>query len=166
VTVSTVAVAIVVGCVQSIAAIWTATSVASTIRSLRWELVGFSAIVAGYCSLYSGERLFPNSQARALLPSATLGLWLAALLGWLSPQHAVLPLAAFTCAASGRLLQRVEIPFLWFAGIALPLLLAWALFGPLIPGWQFPWLVWLGLAVSCKTLREIVWVFERVCVEG
>jgi len=85
--------------------------------------------------------------------------------GWLMPQHAVLPLVAFTCAAFGRLLQRVEIPFVWFGGTALPLLIAWGLFGPLISGWQFPWLVWLGLTVSCKALREIVRLFERVFIE-
>ncbi len=124
-----------------------------------------AAVTAGYCSLYAGERLFPTSLAKALLPSITLGLWLAAVFGWLVPQHAALPLAAFACAASGRLLQRVEIPFVWFAGTALPLLMAWALFGPLISGWQFPWLVWLGLTISCKALREIVRLFERVFVE-
>jgi hypothetical protein len=53
----------------------------------------------------------------------------------------------------------------WFGGTALPLLIAWALFGPLISGWQFPWLVWLGLTISCKALREIVRLFEGVFVE-
>ena len=165
VTVSTVAVAVVVGTVQSIAAFWTATSIVSTIRNLHWEFVGFCAITAGYCSLYAGERLFPTCLPKALLPSATLGLSLAGLFVWLTPQHTALPLAAFTCAAFGRLLQRVEIPLFWLTGTALPLLIAWALFGPLISGWQFPWLVWLGLTVSCKALREIVWLFERVFVE-
>jgi uncharacterized protein (UPF0335 family) len=165
VTVSTVAVVVVTGIVQSIAAIFTATSVISTLRGLHYELAGFCAIVAGYCSLYAGERLFPTSLARALLPSVSLGLGLAAVLGWLIPQHAALPLAAFACAASGRLLQRIEIRLIWLAGTALPLLIAWTLFGPLIAGWQFPWLVWLGLTISCKALREIVRLFERVFVE-
>lgn len=98
------------------------------------------------------------------MPSATLGLSLAALLAWLSPQHAALPLAAFACAASGRLLQGIEIRFVWFAGTALPLLIAWALFGPLIYDWRFPLLVWLGLTISCKALREIVRLFEKVFV--
>jgi uncharacterized protein (UPF0335 family) len=165
VTVSTVAVVLVIGTLQSIAAIFTATSIMSNLRDIHREVFGFAAIVAGYCSLYAGERLFPTSRARALLPSITLGLSLAALFGWLIPQHVALPLAAFACAATGRLLQRVEIPFVWFAGTALPLLMAWALFGPLIPGWRFPWLVWLGLTISCKALREIVGLFERVFVE-
>jgi hypothetical protein len=165
VTASTVVVAVVIGTVQSIAAICTASSIVSVLRDIHRELFGFGAIVAGYCSLYAGERLFPTSLARALLPSVTLGLWLAAVFGCLIPQHGVLPLAAFTCAASGRLLQRVQIPFVWFAGTALPLLIAWALFGRLISGWQFPWLVWLGLTVSCKALREIVRLFERVFIE-
>ena len=47
----------------------------------------------------------------------------AAVFGWLIPQHAALPLAAFTCAASGLLLLRVQIPFVGFAGTALPLLM-------------------------------------------
>jgi hypothetical protein len=90
-----------------------------------------------------------------------VGLWLSALFLWLIPQHAALPLAAFTCAALGRLLQRAEIPLVWFAGTALPLLIAWALFGRLISGWQFPWLVWLGLTICCKVLREVVQFLER-----
>src|SRR5580692_9853298 len=77
-TVSTVAVVVVVGTVQSIAAVCTASSIVSTLRDIHRELFGFGAIAAGYCSLYAGERLFPTSLARALLPSATVGLWLAA----------------------------------------------------------------------------------------
>jgi uncharacterized protein (UPF0335 family) len=165
VTVSTVAVVAVIGTVQSIAAICTATSIMATLRDIHREVFGFAAITAGYCSLYAGERLFPTSLTRALLPSVTVGLWIAAVLGWLIPQHAALPLAAFACAASARLLQRIDIRLVWFAGTALPLLIAWALFGPLISGWQFPWLVWLGLTISCKALREIVRLFERVFVE-
>ena len=162
---STIAVVVVISSVQSIAAVCTAESVLSTFRNIHREVFGIAAIAAGYCSLYAGERLFSTSRVRALLPSVTLGLVLAAVFAWLIPQHAALPLAAFACAASGRLLQRVQIPFVWFAGTALPLLIAWALFGPLLPGWQFPWLVWLGLTVSCKALREIVQLFESVFVE-
>jgi hypothetical protein len=165
VTASTMAVVVVIGTVQSIAAICTATSIVSSLRDIHLEFFGFAAIAAGYCSLYAGERLFPTSPVRALLPSVTVGLWLAAVFGWLIPQHAALPLTAFTCAASGRLLQRVPIPFVWFVGTALPLLVAWALFGRLISGWQFPWLVWLGLTISCKALREIVRLFERLFIE-
>lgn len=165
VTVSVMAVVVVVGSVQSIAAIFTETSILSILRDIHREAFGFGAITAGYCSLYAGERIFPTSLAKTLLPSVTLGIWLALVSRWLIPQHAVLPLAAFACAASGRLLQRVEIPFVWFAGTALPLLIAWVVFGPLISGWQFPWLVWLGLTISCKALREIVRLFERVFIE-
>jgi hypothetical protein len=161
---STLAVVVVISTVQSIAAMCTAESVLSTFRDIHREAFGFAAIAAGYCSLYAGERLFSTSRARALLPSLSLGLGLAALLAWLIPQHAVLPLVAFTCAASGRLLQRFEIPFIWFAGTALPLLIAWVLFGRLLPGWQFPGLVWLGLTISCKALREIVRLFERFVI--
>jgi hypothetical protein len=161
---SIIAVVVVISTVQSIAAMCTAESALSTFRDIHREVFGFAAIAAGYCSLYAGERLFSTSRVKALLPSVTLGLGLAAIFVRLIPQHAALPLAAFTCAVSGRLLQRVEIPLIWFAGTALPLLIAWVLFGRLLPGWQFPWLVWLGLTISCKALREIVRLFERVFV--
>jgi uncharacterized protein (UPF0335 family) len=162
---STIAVVVVIGTVQSIAAVSTAESISSTLRDVHREVFGFAAIAAGYCSLYAGERLFPTSRVRAFLPSVTLALGLAAVFAWLIPQHAALPLAAFACAASARLLQRIEKPFVWFAGTAAPLLIAWALFGRLLPGWQFPWLVWLGLTISCKALQEIVRLFESVFVE-
>jgi hypothetical protein len=164
--VSTVAVVLVISAVQSIAAMCTAEPILSTFRDIHREVFGFAAIAAGYCSLYAGERLFSASRVRAVLPSVTLGFCLAAVFAWLIPQHVALPLVAFACAASGRLLQRVEIPFVWFAGTALPLLIAWVLFGQLLPGWQFPWLVWLGLTVSCEALREIVRLFERVFVQN
>ena len=159
---STLAVMVVVGTVQSIAAVFSSGSIVSTLRALHQESFGFAAITAGYCSLYAGERLFPASLAKAVLPSVALGLCLAALFAWLVPQHAALPLVAFACAASARLLQRLEIPFLWFAGTALPLLIAWVMIGRLIPCREFPWLVWPGLTISCKALREIVRLFERV----
>ncbi len=163
---STIAVVLVVSAVQAIAAMFTSTTILASLRAMPQEVFGFGAITAGYCSLYAGERLFPASLARAALPSATLGLSLAAMFAWLVPQHAVLPLVAFACAACARLLQRSEIPFIWYAGTALPLLIAWVLFGRLIPCWEFPWLVWLGLTITCKALREIVRLFERVFAEG
>lgn len=95
--VSTMAVGVVIGIVQSIAAICSASSIISTLRDIHREVWGFGAIATGYCSLYAGERLFPTSTARALLPSVTLGLWLAVVFGWLAPQHVALPLAAFVC---------------------------------------------------------------------
>jgi uncharacterized protein (UPF0335 family) len=162
---SAIAVAIVVSTVQSIAVMCTAGSILSTLRNIYQEGFGFAAITTGYCSLYVGERLFPTSLARAALLSVTLGLCLAAVFAWLIPQHAVLPLVAFACAACARLLQRLQIPFLWFAGTALPLLIAWGVFGRLISCWEFPWLVWLGLTISCKALREIARLFERVFAE-
>jgi uncharacterized protein (UPF0335 family) len=162
---STLAVAIVLSAVQSIAAMCTAGSILSTLRDMYQEIVGFGAITAGYCSLYAGERLFPTSLARAALPSVALGLCLAALFAWLVPQHAALPVVAFACAASARLLQRLKIPFIWFAGTALPLLIAWVLFRRLLSCWEYPWLVWLSLTISCKALYEIVRLFERVLAE-
>lgn len=165
---SLVAVVLVIGSVQSIAAICTATSIASSFRYIHWELFGFGAVVLGYCSLYLGERLFPASLAKAVLPSAALAFWIRVGLSWVPRGHAALPLVAFICAALGRLLQSVDIPLVWLAGTAGPLLIAWTFFGPLMSGHgQFPWLVWLGLTISCKVLQEVVQLFERfVFVEG
>jgi hypothetical protein len=162
---STVAVAVVLSAVQCVAAVCTSSSILSTLRDIYREIAGFGTITAGYCSLYAGERLFPTSPARTALASVILGLCLAAVFAWLIPQHAALPVVAFACAASGRLLQRLRIPFIWFAGTALPLLIGWALFGRLLDCWEFPWLVWLGLTISCKVMQEIVRLFERVFME-
>lgn len=166
VIVSAVVAGVVVGTLQSLAAICSATPITSSARDFPAELFGVSAITAGYCSLYGGERLFPTSLARALLPSLALGLGLAAIVYWRVPQHAVLPVAAYVCAASARLLQHVEVPFVWLAGTAAPLLAAGALFGPLLYGWHFPWLVWVSLSVVCKALQEIVWLFEKTFTES
>jgi hypothetical protein len=166
VTVSTLAVVVVIGTLQLIAAICTSSSIGWTFRDMHREVFGFGAVTAGYCSLYAGERLFPTCFRRAVLPSVILGLWLGAVFAWLIPQHAALPLAAYACAASGRLLQRIEIPFVWFAGTAVPLLIAGVVFGQFISGWQFPWLVWLSLTISCKALWEITRLFERAFIDG
>jgi uncharacterized protein (UPF0335 family) len=162
---SAIVVAVVLSAVQSIAAICTAESLLSTLHNLYQEILGFGMITAGYYSLYAGERLFPTSLARAALPSVSLGLCLAPMFAWLIPQHAALPVVAFACAASARVLQRFEIPFIWFAGTALPLLIGWAVFGRLLPSWEFPWLVWFGLILSCKAMQEMVRFFERVFLE-
>lgn len=163
---STITVIVVVSTIQAIAAMFTSTTILATLRSMPQEIFGFGAITAGYCSVYVGERLFPGSLVRAALPSVALGLSLAVVFTWLIPQHAALPLVAFLCAASARLLQNLKKPFLWYAGTALPLLIAWMLFGRLIPCWEFPWLVWLGLTITCKALREVVLLFERVCTDN
>ncbi len=162
---STIAVAVVLSTVQSVAAICTAGSIFSTLRDIYQEIVGFGMITAGYYSLYAGERLFPTSLAMATLPGVTLGLCLTTVFAWLIPQHAALPVVAFACAASARLLQGLQLRFIWLAGTGLPLLIAWVLFGRLIPCWEFPWLVWFGLTISCMALQQIVRLFERVFIE-
>jgi len=159
---SFVAVVLVIGSVQSAAAICTATSIASSFRHIYWESFGFAAIALGYCSLYLGERLFPAAPAKAVLPSATLVFCVGVVLSWVAPGHMALPLLAFTCAAFGRLLQRVDVPLVWLGGTGGPLLIGWAFFGPSVPGsGQFLCLVWLGLTISCKVLQELVQLFER-----
>lgn len=160
--VSFAAVVLVIASVQSIAAICTARSIASSFRYIHWESFGFAAIALGYCSLYLGERLFPASRAKALLPSATLIFCAGVVLSQEAPGHVALPLIAFICAVFGRLLQSVDIPLVWLAGTAGPLLIAWAFFGPFVPGsGHFLCLVWLGLTISCKVLQELVQLFER-----
>lgn len=160
--VSFAAVVLVIGSVQSIAAICTARSVVSSFRYIRWESFGFAAIALGYCSLYLGERLFPTSLGKALLPGATLIFCVGLVLSWVAPGHVALPLTAFACAALGRLLQGLDMPLVWLAGTAAPLLIAWPFFAPLFPGnVRFLCLVWLGLTISCKVLQELVQLFER-----
>jgi len=109
------AVVVVIGTVQSIARF--------VLRRRSYRPCGYSSGTCRFrrdCGglLQSLRRGAPFSDlaGEALLPSVTLGLWLAAVFGWLIPQHAALPLAAFACAATGRLLQRMEIRLVWFAG--------------------------------------------------
>lgn len=164
---SMVAVGLVVGSVQSIFAICTATSLRSAFSHIAWESIGFAAITLGYCSFYFGERLLRTSLVRRILLGAALLLWVALGLSRAGPEHSALPLVAFASAAMARLFQGIRIPLLWLAGTAGPLFAA-----AVIPGFlfssrgqgthlQFLWLVWLGLTLSCKSLQLIVRRFER-----
>lgn len=158
---SLAAVIAVISGMQSMEAVWRASAVLSPFNYLGREVLGLSAIILGYLSMYLGERLFPGSLAKVIVLGAG-----AAVLGglgrsFLVPQHVALPLAAFCCAALARVLQRVHVPLLWLAGTAGPLLIAGLIVGPLLPDQgMFPWWVWLGLTVSCWALREMVRVFE------
>jgi hypothetical protein len=152
----------VIGTVQSIVAIGTDTSIASTFNDVRFEALGFAAIALGYCSLYVGEHLFPASLAKIILLSSILAFCIGGGLSWVAPRHVILPVVAFTAAALSRQLQRVPIPLLWLAGTAAPLLIAGLLFGSLFSGQGlFPWFVWLGLSISCRVLQLIVQVFGK-----
>lgn len=113
-------VSIVIGTVQSIVAIGTDTSIASTFNDVRFEALGFAAIALGYCSLYVGEHLFPASLAKIILLSSILAFCIGGGLSWVAPRLVILPVVAFTAAALSRLLQRVPIPLLWLAGTAAP----------------------------------------------
>jgi hypothetical protein len=159
---SLVAVAIVVGSIQSVATIFTGASFGSLSADMQREVFGLVAIVLGYCSVCLGERLFSGSSAKIVLPCAVLlvlaiPLWFS----WVPAGHMPLPLVAFSCAVSGRLLQSSRIPLLWVAGIAGPLFIAWVFLGSLPAAPYFPWLIWLGLTTSCKALQGIVQLFER-----
>jgi hypothetical protein len=163
---SLIVVAAVVASIQSVATISTGISLASLYATILHETIGLTAIVLGYCSLCLGEHLFPASPAKTVVPCLALALAIPFGLTWIRPEHATLPLVAFSCAALARLLQKTEIPLLWIAGIAGPLFIAWAFLGPLPVGHgRFPWLVWLGLTSSCKVLEEIVGLFEQFVFE-
>lgn len=160
---SLIVVAAVVASIQSAATISAGISLASLYAIIQHESIGLTAIVLGYCSPYLGEQLFPASPAKAVIPCAALALAILLALAWLRPEHLMLPLVAFSCAALARLFQKAAIPLLWIAGIAGPLFIAWAFLPPLPVGHgHFPWLVWLGLTSSCKVLEEIVGVFDRL----
>lgn len=164
---SLVAVGLVVGSVQSIFAICTATSLRSAFSQIARESVGFTAITLGYCSLYFGERLLRTSLAKQILLGAALLFWMAFGLSRAVPEHSALPVVAFASAAMARLFQRIRIPLIWLAGTAGPLLAAGMIPGFFFSGHeqgmhlQFLWLVWLGLTLSCKALQLIVQRFEK-----
>jgi hypothetical protein len=85
------------------------------------ELLGLGAIALSYCSAYLGQRLIPTSFAKAASLSFVLTICVAAGLFSAVPAHAVLSCMAFSSAAFTRLLQRVPVPLLWFAGTAGPI---------------------------------------------
>lgn len=155
------AVAVVVGSIQSIATVFTDAAFGSLSVGIEREVFGLVAIVLGYSSVCLGEHLFPRSSAKAVVPCAVLVLAVPIWLSWAPAGHMPLPLVAFSCAVSARLLQSSGIPLLWIAGIAAPILIAWIFLGPLPTSHYFPWLIWLGLTSSCKALQEIVRLFER-----
>ena len=159
---SLIAVAVVVGSIQSVAAVFTGAAFESLSADIRREIFGLVAIVLGYCSVYLGEHLFPRSFAKAVVPCAVLVLAVPVWLSWVPAGHMPLPLVAFSCAVSARLLQSSGIRLLWVVGIAGPLLIARIFIGPLPTGHYFPWLIWLGMTSSCKALQEIVQLFERL----
>src|ERR1700685_3223165 len=87
VTASAMAVVVVIGAVQLIASVFSGVSAVLFLRGIHQEVFGFGAVTAGYCSVYAGERIFPTSLTKALLLSATLGVCLAAVFGWVVPQR-------------------------------------------------------------------------------
>lgn len=159
------AVSLAVGIVQSSAALCTGTPLA--FNGFHWELLGLGSIVLGYCSTYLGERLFPTSFVHVVSLSAMIALCVTLGLFSAAPAHAILPCLAFTGAAFARLLQRVPVPLLWLAGTAGPLTIAGLAFRPLLPGQgPPPWLLWVGLTLSCAALRRTVYLFEKLAYGG
>ena len=143
------------------------TPLPDTLIGLNWEFLGLGAVALGYCAAYLGECMFPTSFAKSVLLSVTLALCASAALLAAVPAHAILPCSAFAGAAFARLLQRVPVPLLWFAGTAGPLTIAEFIFRPLLSGQGPPsWLLWLGLTLSCAALRRIVFLFEKLAIQG
>jgi len=88
--------------------------------------------------------------------------WIGVGLSVFAPRHAVIATVAFLSTACAGLLVYAPVPLLWLAGTAGPLLMASVVLGPLVPGaGRFPWLIWVGLSLSCVALRLVVRVFER-----
>jgi hypothetical protein len=150
---------------QSLIAIWTAHPLRASFTHATPELVGIAAVALGYCCPSFAARLGVRPAWQMLGSTAAVAIGIGAY--WLAtpPGFAPMPIVAFACAASARLLQRVDTPLLWLAGTARPLLIAWSVFGPLIqidaPGAQFfPWPVWCGITGACLLLRPIVRLFE------
>jgi hypothetical protein len=159
---SVAAVTLAVGSVQSSAALFTGTPFADSFKGIPWELLGLGAIALGYCGAYLAERVCLASPAKATALSIVLALWAAMGLFSVVPDHAVLPAVAFASAVLARLLQRVPVPLLWFAGTAAPLTITALAFHLWLPGQGPPlWLLWVGLTVSCTVLRRIVCLFEK-----
>lgn len=156
---------LVIGGVQSLAAIWMAHPLRAALTIPTPELIGIAAIAVGYCSPFLAERLGvrPAVQALGLITAVGIGVAVYAIAK--PPAAAEMPAIAFVSAACARLLQRVDIPVLWLAGTALPLLVAWSILGPIVdiglPGARvFPWPMWLGITGVCLVLRPIVRFFE------
>jgi hypothetical protein len=118
-------------------------------------------IAEDFNSVYAFERLSRRTAAGAVSLSVIVAVCVATgLFSW-APGHALLPTLAFASAASARLLQGIPVPFLWFAGTAGPIAMAALAFRPLLPEQgPPPWLLWIGLTLSCATLRGVVNLFS------
>ncbi len=164
---SFVAVSFAVGIVQSSAALWIGAQFPGVSNGLYWEVLGLVAIALGYCGAYLVQLVFPTSFAKAASLSFILTICVAECLFSAVPAHAVLPCIAFAGTAFASLLQRVHVPFVWLAGPAVPITIIAVAFRPLLAGQgPPPWLLWVGLALSCAVLRRIVCIFEKLAFKG
>jgi hypothetical protein len=160
---SIAAVSLAIGTVQSIAALLIRIPFADVSHGFYWEVLGLVAVTLGYCCAYLAERLFPTSFANAAWLSFILTICVAAGLVFAAHAHAILPCIAFAGATFARLLQSVHVPIVWLAGTAVPIaMLALAFHPPLAGQGPPPWLLWLGLTLSCAVLRKIVDLFEKL----
>jgi hypothetical protein len=155
----------VIGGIQSLVAIGTAHPLRATFADATSELIGIAAVAVGYCSPYLAERLGVPPVRQTLWLVGAIGLAVGGYCIATPPAQTAMPIVAFACAASARLLQRFDVPLLWLGGTAGPLLIAWYGLGPLIetglPGARlFPWSVWCGITGACLLLRPIVRLFE------
>jgi hypothetical protein len=135
---------------------------AATLRAISSEIAGFAAVALGYSAAYLGWRQFRLSLPSVVGVIVVGACWIGVGLSVLAPRHAVIATVAFLSTAFGGLLVYAPVPLLWLAGTAGPLLVASVVLGPLVPGaGRFPWLIWVGLSLSCVALRLVVRVFER-----
>lgn len=135
---------------------------AATLREISTEIAGFATVALGYCAAYLARRRYRLSLPSVVGVITGGALWIGVGLSVLAPRHAVIATVAFLSTAFGGLLVYAPVPLLWLAGTAGPLLMASVVLGPLVPGaGRFPWLIWVGLSLSCVALRIVVRVFER-----
>jgi hypothetical protein len=154
--------------VQATAAIARTGSLAGAFPRIRWELLGFASLSAGYLSAYFGEKIFERGR---WLKTIVLNIGVLALLGTVlyiyARGHMIQPVAVFSCASASRLLRITHVRLVWLVGIAVPMSVAWYLAGPFVEGnnaagqWYLLPLVCADLAVSCRILEAITGVFDR-----
>jgi hypothetical protein len=166
--VSLLTVATAISGIQMLVAIGSGASLSRVLRSIPWEAIGFVALTWGYTGVYLGERLFrklPLLNAVAL--NASLFSVVAFALHYFLPGHVTVPAVAFACSGLSRVLQRIDVRFLWCLGTAGPLLLAWIVLGPLIGGierlapWEVGLMVWVGMTLSCFLMTSLTQWFDR-----
>jgi hypothetical protein len=166
--VSLAAVGSVISTLQLLVAIYSGAPPSVAFHGMRWEIVGFLALTWGYVGMYFAELLFRRCRlVSAVAINAFLFLPLVLVLRHFTLVHVAAPVVAFVCGGMVRILQRLNMRFLWCAGTAIPLLLAWLSVGPVVDGdgylasWEVGVVVWMGMTLSCAAMTSLTKLFDR-----